>query len=527
MLEQTISGYGECADDGVERLIRDQRLPHQHDGPRSTPQRQNSSQTSTPVTWKTPFEVDAPRDSVLSKSFSRRPISPTLSTVSGPLLDPRLSEEQDAWAGIDALLETRSLDDSFTFSTSDILPSSTVKAMRKDGSFRSIDVSVMNDDDMSEISDGLAVLTLKNQRNVAKKLSKFETGMPSLVEASDQDEDSDSRAAAENSGLHNGSAVLNGAGAGTLFDVFHWSEKDNVDETKGRKKKLNQTRKVQLSIDRSSQRSSNCESDTASLPSLNSFRDDELSTRSEMSDWHSMHDKGSVVTEDFRTMQKEAHRSRLHHSKNPPAMDSPELDEEVIDPFNTATQSSFTSQVPSHCLVFDKQVDEHIRRIQAQLPTISEDHSPSKVGRKGSIIAFLGMDNSSPSPNSVVPDESPFDDLPSLASFAAPSASINPAVVPVRRRSDRKEDKREPKPSLSSQLMSSIKRIGGKTSSMNGGGIVGAIVGSNKAGNRAPLVNGDEEKYFPETVKQDKSRLFSANRCLLNSGGDGVNWDAD
>lgn len=530
VLEQAISGYGGSTDlsDGIEQLIRDQMWQQQHqqnNDPRGSPQRHDNSQTSTPVTWKTPFEIDAPRD---SKCYSPRSSSPTFSTQSESLLDPGLSEEQDAWAGIDALLETTSFDDSFAFSTSDILPRSTVKAMRNNGSFRSIASSLLNDDDMTEVSDGLAVLLLKNRRGGSKKTSKFETGMPSLVEASDPDEDSDGRAAVENSGLHAGAVPmnLNGVGGGTLFDVFHWSEKDNVDETKGRKKKLNQTRKVQLSIERFSRRSSNCQSDTASLPSLNSFRDDELSTRSETSDRHSIDGKGSVVTDESRTMQKEVHRSQLPVGKRAA---TPKLDEIVIDTLNPANPSSFTPSIPAQGLVFDKQVDEHIRRVQAHLPTISEVHSPGKVPRKASLVEFLGM-GSSHSPNSTVPVESPLDDLPSLTSFASPSTSMKPSVVVQRssRGNDRKEDKREPKQSFSHQLMSSIKRLGGKTTNTNGSGLGGTISGTNKAGSRPPLVSRDEEKYFPpDVVTNDKSKLFSANRCLLNSGGDGVNWDAE
>jgi hypothetical protein len=525
VLERAFSEYGQGADvdGGIDRYMRNQKEQHRPlELPSAAPQRRDSNHTEgTPVTWKTPFEVDAPRDTPVSKSLSHRPSSPAFSTASEPSVDPRLSEEQDAWAGIDALLETRSCDDSCAFSMSDILPSSTVKAMRKDGSFRSMDISVMNDDDMSEVSDGLAVLTLKNQRKGHKKGRKFESGMPSLVEAPDQDEDSISKAAADSSGRHQSHGVLTGGGAGNLFEVFHWSEKDNVDETKGRKKKLNQTRRVRLVSHHSSQEAADDTSDTASLPSLNSFRDDDLPARSETNDWHSTHDNGSVITEDFHTMtHPEVRRGRLQEKTTATVFH--ELATAHIKP---ATPSMSTSSLRGDGLVLDKQVDEYINRIQKQLPTISEDTSRSRAGRNRSITAFLVEENS-PSPTSVVPDDSPLEELPSLASFATPSSSINPSVVQCSaRKNRRKEEKREPKRSLSTQLISSIKRIGSKTGT-TGGGIAGAIGGTNKPGGRESVVNGDEEKYFPDTEKQDKSKLFSANRCLLNSGDDGVNWDA-
>ena len=81
--------------------------------------------------------------------------------------------------------------------------------------------------------------------------AKQDAALPHLVEASDQDEDSDSKV---------GGAGTAG-GNGTLFDVFHWSEKDNVDEEKEQKKKLN-ARKVQLKTN-----SNHVEADNVSLPS--------------------------------------------------------------------------------------------------------------------------------------------------------------------------------------------------------------------------------------------------------------------
>lgn len=521
ILEQAFSEYGEGAGhpDGIERLIRNQMMHCQHELPPVTPQGQDSNQTKAPVTWKTPFEVDAPGDTPSSKSSSRRSPHLTFSNTSEHIVDPQLSEEQYAWAGIDELLETRSLDDSYAFSTSDILPSSTVKAMRKDGSVRSFDVT-NSSDDMSEFSDGMPVLTLRNKKKGHRKGSRLESGMPSLIEASDRDDDSDGKAAAENNGNQNGNSASfgeGGGGGGTLFDVFQWSEKDNVDETKQRKKKLNQTRRVTILERQSAHGPTNYEHDEASLPSLNSFRDDELSTRSRTSRCPSMHDKGSVVTADFHKVQQELYRGRLKIKTvpSPELGDSPAL---AIDAFKQAPPPSSSSSMAHDGLVLDKQVEDYIKRIQEQLPTISEDRSPSKAARKNSVVEYRVKDNT-PYPTRIVPDESLYDELHSF--FASPSL-----VQPTARRNGRKEEKPEPKPSLSAQLMSSIKKMRTKTGA-SGGGIAGATSRTNNSSNRAPVKNGDEEKYFPDTAKLDKSRLFSANRCLLNSGGDGVNWDAD
>jgi hypothetical protein len=71
----------------------------------------------------------------------------------------------------------------------------------------------------------------------------------------------------------------------------------------------------------------------------------------------------------------------------------------------------------------------------------------------------------------------------------------------------RLEEKKDHKPSLTF-LMNSIKKVTTK--------------------GKASKKLGDEEKYFPDAVRGvGKSRKFSANRCLLNEGEDGVNWDAD
>lgn len=458
-IERTFSQDGSLADNSQSR--RDIINGH------------NSNVNSTPVAWKTPFEVDAPRETPTSFRHSYRsshPDSPSqASQTSTPTVtDPRLSKEQDAWAGIDALLEAKSCDDSFDFSTRDILPSSTVNAMRRED-----DASVMMDDDASEYSEtpylGLKKLTVK-------KPARRDNGMPQLVEASDRDEDS-------------GGAGGASSGNGTLFDVFHWSQKENVDELKKRKVKLN-TRRVQLQTN--SQHGET--DDVASLPSLATCREDEVSTRSEVSDWHTLDDKGSVVTEDFRSMQQERldqQRRVAASAAAPPTFDIPQS----IGGSNVP-QASITPAVGGK-LVLDKSVDAYIRKIQKQLPTISEADSPAK--RAKAKVGFLPEFDE----NQSRLDTSALEGLPSLGSFSNTGESSN-SVGSSSDNSRKDKEKRDPNQSLSSMFMKSIK------------------------GMRAPktpkpppkkkgIVNGDEQKYFPDADLEDSnSRRFSAHRCLLN-----------
>jgi len=444
---------------------------YQSNGSRTTrSEDEHPNLVETPVTWKTSFEVDAPRESTkrYAGNSQRRPQSPSnVSVMSEPTVtDPRLSEEQDAWAGIDALLETKSCDDSFCFSTTDILPSSTVKAMR-----RGDDVSTMFDDDASEYTEVPMILKKIEKREPVKRpVSNQEAEMPSLVEASDPDGDNDGGEGAA-------------GGNGTLFEMFHWSEKPNIDDTKERKKKLNQTRKVQLRTN-----SNHDNSDTASLPSLATCREDELSVRSEISDWYS--DKGSVVTEDFRAMQQERSRVRT-------PVQASAIPQDITTSDNTEQSIGGMSSSLGAKLVLDKQVDEYIRKLQQQLPTISEHGSPSRRGKKKMEVGFLvDIDEN----QSIVPESSAFDELPSMNSFSGnPSELIQDPA--------RSKGKRDPNKSLSKKLMKSFKSMRAPKTP--------------KPQNKG-MAKGDEEKYFPDAEKQEKSKVFSANRCLLNAVGDSM-----
>jgi hypothetical protein len=483
------------------------------------PERQ-SSITRTPAAWKTPFEVDAPRE---TPNKNPKPPSPVYSFVSEP--DPQLSEEQDVWAGIDSLLESEgSLDDSCCFSTSDILPVATVRAMR--GDLKSLEEGSDDEEESIGTEGGCSRTSKRSSGSISKnsgsssetstrkgrskrkpKTAGTEVDMPSLVDSSVSGEVDDKvgKLVSDNTRGHGRALPGNrGVGAATsgggLFDMFHWSEKANVDELRGKKKKLNQTRlkvKLMTNSDHGSSNygSSNHESDNASLPSLASFRDDEMSTRSRGSTagWESFHakDHGSVVSED-------SVKEFALDEEDQFEFDEPDTGENPVQQTPVA--------LAGDGLVLDKGVDEYIRQIQQKLPSIAEDTSV-KGAQKDKHVGFV--DETSPSPISVVEDYSAFDQLPSLASLADEKVTRSPPSPRGGARKELKmEEKKEPKPSLSLQLMNSIKKMRSKVKVT-----------------RKSLANGDEDKYFPDEAKPEKSSRFSANRCLLNEGDDGVNWD--
>jgi hypothetical protein len=78
-----------------------------------------SDSEEKPVSWRTSFDIDAPREPLTDV----KPLSPS------PSLDSYV--RKDEWARIDSILLDNSFA-SFDYSTSDILPSDTVTAMRND-----------------------------------------------------------------------------------------------------------------------------------------------------------------------------------------------------------------------------------------------------------------------------------------------------------------------------------------------------------------------------------------------------------
>jgi hypothetical protein len=159
-------------------------------------------------------------------------------------------------------------------------------------------------------------------------------------------------------------------------------------------------------------------------------------------------------------------------------------------------------------LVFDKSVDEYIRKIQKQLPTISEDGS-SPVTRKGKKKLGFLVDIEGIADQTNEAGNSAFDELPSIATLAQPGNFAVDEDQQPGNQGRKKDEKRDPNSSFSSLIMKSIKGMRTPKPQKKG------------------TVTGDEEKYFPDAVKEDASKRFSANSCLLNAGGDGESWDAD
>jgi hypothetical protein len=468
----------DCDDDEVDQLMR------------TTPSRQQSA------AWKTPFEVDRPRLPRLSPKASGPPSSgASVATET----DPELSKEQDAWAGIDNLLEdSGSFDDSCVFSMCDILPKDTVTAMRRGQSSSDAD-SVLEDGesvDDESVSPKRSLASISKNSNSSSHSSRSRGGgrKPKHATATGTDADPNAPSRADNTygerddqvGELQTDAMRAPAAmakrevttGGSLFDVFHWSDKANVDDSRQRTKKLNQTkRKVTMQPTHASNHSS--ESDDVSLPSLASFRDDEISVScgsAASSVWDSRHnDVSSVVSEDISVE---------------------EFGGEEVEDQGSEDSDKKGSSLAGDGLVLNKQVDDYIRMIQMKLPSIAEDGgSPVKRTSTASLT-----EETSPSPTSIMEDSCAFDQLPSLASLAGgkfqPTAKAPPRKV---------VEKKEPKQLFSFQFMSSLKKMG-------------KVLPTKKSG----VANGDEEKYFP---KPASSTISSANRSLLSEADDGFNWD--
>jgi hypothetical protein len=305
-------------EEGIDKLMAQQmKRGSDNDGSSHSRQSQRSSDSSSRrkpkkiSTWKTTFEVDLPRDSPAGR---RMQDDPSVGSDARGSLNEHLTVEQDAWAGIDALLDMQSVDGSCAISTTDILPRAIVRAMKRDLSRSSFDnesVGQASSDDNNDEFSNLLTVTKRALENMsgekilrnsggghgrtARRSAGQASAMPSLSEVS--------------------STNFEEAGGG-LFDVFHWSEKANVDEIRGRKKKLNQPNKNRVKIRTNSSHSSEAGksfskkkpssshgkaktgkvgfSDDCSLPSLSSFQDDDVASRcstvlstasSTVSDW--------------------------------------------------------------------------------------------------------------------------------------------------------------------------------------------------------------------------------------------------
>ena len=481
-LEQTLNEYGE------EELKEEiQRIAsHQEQGKKRDKKR--NRRYKTPVTWKTPFEVDAPR---LAPRIDRYPSSDSI--CSNPEPDPLFSEEQDAWAGIDELLENKSVDGSSAFSTSEILPRETVKAMRRDFSLRFLEEDFENERDNIERETKRSSNSLhKTTANGTKYLVKPSSDDSADSEDGDRDRELllDIKRRQLQGRVQGEQRKPRGQTSGrNLFDVFHWSEKDNVDNLRSRNHKLNRNpRKAKPltgsmhrsghSTRRSHHRNNSLHKSNhtlaSSMPSLKSFEDDDLSGVTSHTDWDTFHSKefGSIVS---------------GNSREEFGGDEDFEYEEYSKEIDTDSEGRSTSaSLVGDGLVLDKGVDEYIRRIEKQLPTIAE-------GNAGPLVLH-NFDETSESPTSVT-DSSALDDLPSLNDLSNCKRTSSKAQTESSPK--KVGEKKAPKPSLSSQLLQSIEKMKKKGK-------------SKKVGHR------DEEKYFPDAVKPDKAKALKENICLLS-----------
>jgi hypothetical protein len=288
--------------------------------------------------------------------------------------------------------------------------------------------------------------------------------------------------------------------------MFTWSDKDNVDEQRTRKVKLN-SNALKMEMLAAQRRKMPQEPDAASLPSLATFKADDFSVISGVAslDWTACQSNASSLRGSQPRTRDDADFERFHDFNGHSTIFEEGFHEDALAESSSTKGSQ--SKFSGDGLVLDKGVDDYIRRIQQKLPTIAEDGSSTvKKGRRKKEVGFaIDEGHTSPSPTGVIPDESPLDDLPSLAAFSS-SRQSDVAKMNTEKKG-RLEEKKDHKPSLTF-LMNSIKKVTTK--------------------GKASKKLGDEEKYFPDAVRGvGKSRKFSANRCLLNEGEDGVNWDAD
>lgn len=473
-------------------------------------------------TVRTPFEVDAPRGETPKHRSSRlilgqRPPSPSGRSVMSDTTNPNLSKEQDAWAGIDALLESRSLDDSFCYSTSEILPKATVKALRREtkGGLRELDEETVWGDEESDAGES------RMSKRSLESISKASSTSSNSSRLKGNSATRKSKTEAENDSNHHSREGRRdrrsspGTSDAGLFDMFQWSDKDNVDAERIRKGKLNSKPRKTINLPVASHpKESQEDSDTTSLPSLASYRPDDFSVRSgaQSVGTYQSHDYGSVVTENSRdefgdgSMHRDFNNNIMHNSSDSEEQGS------SFESDSSGTPTNYRNSLAGDGLVLDKGVDEYIRKIQKALPTIAEDEDGSAIlkGKKKKKHVFFAIQDgeSSPSPTSVIAEGTAFDELPSIVDLSSQKFDQSPNNYVKKQQQGRKEEKKEQsKPSLTF-LMSSIKKMTTKPK-------------SNK-------YLGDEEKYFPEAVRVgDKAKKYRDNRCLLNQGDDGVNWDTD
>jgi hypothetical protein len=551
-MEQALA---ECEEDdlkaGIERLYREQEQivqEHQSQQSRGSGLQKTPHLQSSPIAWKTPFEVDAPRETpgpTPSRTrVLRLPGSPSSSRP--PVRD--MTDEQDAWAGIDDLLDTKSMDDSYCMSTTDILPRAVVRGMRRETSRSSFDESSVFGESVAQESVGSGASP--SSRRSAESISKS-----AFSHSLNQDGLNPRRAETDADQLGPLKHISRippeerNAGAptslGGLFDMFHWSEKDNVDALRERKTKLNsQKHKISLEPVPPVVADDNC-----SLPSLASFRDDDsaIVLNREGKDQQTLVTERETVTGNYKSAAKstqdkadkeEQQRGRLSSTKPSPQIKKVKKSKSTLKkskvgpsdpaskkaeslsfepmpqllelaPFVPETQqqsdfgdianeepedemapSSSSYLEPGASYILDEKVDKYIQEIQKKLPSKKNGNNTT-------------AEVESPSPTSVVDDRtSPSEELPSLTSLSGHNRSTIPSHRPKPQSKPKVVEKKEAKPSSFSKLFRKTVKKKEKSPSITGRG---------------------DEKYFPKEFLETSKD--TSDHCLLLQGDDGVNWD--
>jgi hypothetical protein len=403
-----------------------------------------------PLSWKTTFDIDAPRAPLADIPKSHSPV---------PSVDE--DAEFDAWESIqDLLIETRSVDASIAYSTSDILPRATVTAMRRN----------QRKNHHEKIDSLLYKQSLsKNPKPYSKSSKK---AMKSLDEALGSIVAKDREEVIARDGQ-----PKRGSNGSNLFDMFHWSDKQNIDEERERNRKLNQRPQNLIQhIAKSSKMVYEHSSLPSSLPSLANMTAASRITCGSSSSTHDESTREPRQTEEGEELEQ---------------------DEEIFSIVSNPSIISNPSYLGNDGLVLDRGVEKSIQDMQKQLislPIIVKDNCSSvplsKLRSKtdedsDESLSLISMINSTQ-----------VDELQSLGTLSeVQSLPYKDSHDNNRSHHRRQHEKKEPRPSLGNKVKSKLRKI------------------RTPKGKSAKGAGGDEEKYFP---KHEGKKQFKANQCLLN-----------
>jgi hypothetical protein len=372
--------------------------------------------------------------------------------------------------------------------------------------------------------------------------------------------------------------------SGSLFDMFHWSEKDNVDERemKERKKKLNQSphknkfkKKATFALDDSS------------LPSLSSIKDDDLasksgfslSERSSMSsdEWEASKKKraiGVTFSEDTKETQANGAMTRLSEDRQEKRATGATLSEDILlDGFDQQQVDLEEDKKEKRATGVMTMLSEDRQDKRATAATLSKDILSGDVDEQQD--GFNGFDqqeldfddfdqetdgdNTALGNDGLVLDEKVDQRIREMQEKLeitssgkgkkkkkkgnVPAEEERPSPISVVQEKDDELPSQE-LPSLSSLAAKPVQQRvqannrGKKSHRMEEKkeGKVSLSVqlmnsikkmrekGNSQKAEPSQTTGRGDSRFFPK-MKKDNPKLFSSNRCLLNNEEDGVNWD--